>query len=64
MDNDKYKAVDKILYVDSSRNLSIPSSEVGKEHLSKKVIFKWKVDRPLLEKIDDAATMKRGHLSL
>ena len=59
MDNETMnirQLIKSLLYVDSSRNLlAVPSSEVGKEHLNKKVIFKWKVDRPLLEKIDDAA---------
>jgi len=48
--------IKSLIYTDSSRNLlAVPNSENGKEHLNKKVIFKWKVDRPLLEKIDDAA---------
>ena len=45
-----------LIYIDSSRNLiAVPSSEIGKEHLNKKVVFKWDTDRPLFEKIDDAA---------
>lgn len=45
-----------LIYIDSSRNLlAVPSSKIGKEHLNKKVVFKWNIDRPLFEKIDDAA---------
>lgn len=45
-----------LIYTDSSRNLlAYPKSEDGKEHLNKKVVFKWDIDRPLFEKIDDAA---------
>tara|TARA_R100000406_G_scaffold41880_1_gene27950 strand:- start:630 stop:1007 length:378 start_codon:yes stop_codon:yes gene_type:complete len=45
-----------LIYTDSSRNLlAYPTSEDGKEHLNKKVVFKWNIDRPLFEKIDDAA---------
>ena len=45
-----------LIYTDSSRNLlAYPKSEDGKEHLNKKAVFKWDIDRPLFEKIDDAA---------
>ena len=45
-----------LIYTDSSKNLlAYPTSEDGKEHLNKKVVFKWDIDRPLFEKIDDAA---------
>ena len=45
-----------LIYIDSSRNLlAVPNSEIGKEHLNKKIVFKWNIDRPLFEKIDDAA---------
>ena len=45
-----------LIYTDSSGNLlAYPTSEDGKEHLNKKVVFKWDIDRPLFEKIDDAA---------
>ena len=40
-----------LIYIDSSRNLiAIPSSEIGKEHLNKKVVFKWDTDSPYLKR--------------
>ena len=45
-----------LIYTDSTKNLlAYPTSEHGKGHLNKKVVFKWNIDRPLFEKIDDAA---------
>ena len=48
--------IKNLLKVDASGNLlALPSSEDGKQHLNKKVVFKWKIDRPLLDTIDEVA---------